>query len=133
MDRREFLKTSASIPILALLKRIGLNEKSIDFKPSKSIKPSDFNPEAEYGNSFDWLNFPVKKGYERRKWYDEIKKVLYKDMINVVPENYRHRIQFIIKIPTDYGRKYGIAWHFYPDSCLPDVVWSQLNDGYGLI
>ena len=109
--RRGFLKALTATALVATT--------PAGFIESKPVAESDFNPDDKYGNSC-----PYSGKLEASDW---IKQLLYEDMKKVVPEEYRYRVQFRLKIPTDYGRSKAMAWYYSPNI---NVLWGE---NYGVI
>jgi len=121
MDRRSFLKISAGAVASGFVPNIRV------FTPSKPINPRDFDPDSEHGNFIDFSS----KGDDQYLW-DSLKKIVYDDMLKVVPKEYRYRVQFRCRIPRDYGRNQGLAWYYPTKNMLPLPVFSERN-GYSII
>jgi len=126
MDRRSFLKISAGAVASGFVPDIRL------FTPSKPIKPRDFDPDSEHGNFIDFSGKGDGQCFRDPVFWDSVKKIMYDDMLEVVPEKYRYRVQFRCRIPKDYGRNQGLAWYYPPKNMLPLPVFSERN-GYSII
>jgi len=109
MDRRNFIKSAISIVGLPNIGKL---------KPSKRIKPREFDPHAEYGNEVNLNYSKALKHYTEPQMWDFLKKIAYTDMLVVVPEGYRYRVQFRTKV-KDYGRILGLCWYYPPSGRYP--------------
>lgn len=45
---------------------------------------------------------------------DMAKRILYEDMKTLVPEEFRHRIQYKCSMPMGFGVDRDMSWHYIP-------------------
>ena len=99
LTRRGFLRVGAAAAAAAAL--------PFSLPKMKPIKPKDFDPGLEYGNSLAIASINAS--------YNECKpalEILIRDARKVLPRGTRFEIRQ--KIPSDYGRSNAMAWYTGP-------------------